>query len=101
VITVPALIYLAGFSQKTASGTNLLVLMVPVSFAAALEYYRSGNVDIRAAAIIAVALAVSAWLSSRIAIKINSEWLRVVFGVFVIVMGFFICIPAVSKILKH
>lgn len=101
VITVPALMYLAGFSQKTASGTNLMVLILPVSFAAALQYYRSGNADIKAALIIAGALCVSAWLSSRIALKINGDWLRVVFGLFVVVMGLFISIPAIGKILKH
>jgi uncharacterized protein len=101
VITIPALMYLAGFSQKTASGTNLLVLIVPVSFAAAMNYYRSGNADIKAAAVIAGALCISAWISSRIALKINGDWLRVVFGLFVITMGLFISIPAISKLLKQ
>jgi len=56
VVLVPALIYWAGFSQRLATGTSLAVLLPPIGLAAALEYHRHGNVDIRAAVILAAGM---------------------------------------------
>jgi hypothetical protein len=100
IVVIPGLMYLAGFSQKVASGTNLLVLLVPVSFAAAIEYYRAGNTNIKAAVIIAVMMCIAAWFSSRIASKINADYLRLAFGLFVILMGIYISIPVLNKLIK-
>ena len=100
IIVVPGLMYLAGFSQKMASGTNLLVLVLPVSFAAAIEYYRAGNTSVKAALIIAAVMCVSAWFSSRIAAKINAEYLRLAFGLLVILMGVYICTTTIGKLAK-
>lgn len=49
VVIVPALIYLAGFSQHRATGTSLAVLLPPIGLAGMWEYYRHGNVNVRAA----------------------------------------------------
>ena len=58
IVIVPALIYWAGFSQHmatgTGTGTSIAVLLPPMGLAAAFEYHRHGNVDIRAAIILAV-----------------------------------------------
>ena len=53
ILIVPALMYLAGFSQLTATGTSLAILLPPVGLAAVLVYHRNGNVDVRAAVCIA------------------------------------------------
>jgi hypothetical protein len=50
IVIIPALIYWVGFSQHMATGTSLAVLLPPIGLAAAYEYYRHGNVDVRAAA---------------------------------------------------
>ncbi|WP_432745325.1 hypothetical protein ABXJ76_06545 [Methylobacter sp. G7] len=36
-----------------ATGTSIAVLLPPIGLAAAFEYYRHGNVDVRVAAILA------------------------------------------------
>ena len=100
IVVVPGLMYLAGFSQKIASGTNLLVLLLPVSFAAAIEYYRAENTSVKAALIIASVMCVSAWFSSRIAAKINADYLRLAFGVLVILIGLYISITTIGKFTK-
>jgi Sulfite exporter TauE/SafE. len=100
IVVVPGLMYLSGFSQKMASGTNLLVLLVPMSFAAAIEYYRAGNTNIKAAIIIAAVMCISAWFSSHIALKINAEYLRLAFGLFVILMGIFISATTIAKMAR-
>src|SRR5512139_1816526 len=53
IVLVPALIYAAGFSQHKATGTSLAVLLPPIGLAATFEYWRHGNVDVKAAAILA------------------------------------------------
>jgi uncharacterized membrane protein YfcA len=100
IIVVPGLMYLAGFSQKMASGTNLLVLLIPVSIMAALEYYRAGNTNIKAAIIISVAMCLSAWFSSHLASRINSYYLQLSFGLFVIIMGIYISVTTIGKLTK-
>ena len=42
VLVVPALVYLAGFSQHRATGTSLAILLPPIGLAAVVEYYRHG-----------------------------------------------------------
>src|SRR5712691_4996455 len=58
VLVVPMLIYWMGFNQHKATGTSLAVLLPPIGLAAFLEYWRNGNVDIRAAMIIAASMLV-------------------------------------------
>ena len=61
IVIVPALIYWAGFTQHKATGTSLAVLLPPIGLLAALEYYRHGNVDVRAAIILATMMMIGAW----------------------------------------
>jgi uncharacterized membrane protein YfcA len=87
VVIVPALIYLAGFTQHGATGTSLAVLLPPIGFAAMWEYYRHGNVNLQAAMIIAIAVFVGGWLGALAANRLSGPYLRLAFGVFVVVLG--------------
>jgi len=87
VIIVPALIYWAGFDQHLATGTSLAVLLPPVGVGAALAYYRQGEVDVKAAAIIAVSLLLCAWLVAQFATRASGSHLRLLFGIFVTLLG--------------
>lgn len=79
---------LLGFSQHKAQGTSLAAFIVPVGFILAfLEYYRSGNVDIKAAIIIAIGLAFGSYIGAYLANRISSFWLSKLFGVFLILMA--------------
>jgi uncharacterized protein len=98
VIVVPALIYLAGFDQHLATGTSLAVLLPPVGVGAALEYYRQGNVHVKAAAVIAVTLLVCAWLAAQVATRVPGQYLRLMFAVFVIGLGMSLAYDAVRQL---
>jgi uncharacterized protein len=89
IIIVPALIYIAEFSPLKAAGTSLAVLLPPVGLAAVYTYYRNGNIDIRAAVVIALFLFIGAWLSSLLANKVNPFAMKVSFGIFMIAMGIY------------
>jgi len=87
VVIVPALTLLAGFSQEMAVGTSLAVLLPPVGFWAAAEYYRQGNVDVKAALVIAPLLFLGAWIGARLAHVLGGYGMKVAFGVFLILLG--------------
>ena len=98
VVIVPALIYLAGFNQHRATGTSLAVLLPPIGFAAMWEYYRHQNVDIRAAMIIAVAVFCGGWLGALVANRMSGPYLRLMFGVFVVVLGVSLVLGAFRRL---
>ena len=87
VVIVPALIYLAGFTQHRATGTSLAVLLPPIGVAAMWEYYRNGNVNLHAAMIIAAAVIAGGWVGAVIANRVSGPYLRLSFGVFVVILG--------------
>ncbi|HKO00279.1 MAG TPA: sulfite exporter TauE/SafE family protein [Thermoanaerobaculia bacterium] len=87
VLIVPMLMFWAGFSQHRATGTSLAVLLPPVGIAAAIEYYRNGNVDVRAAATIAIAMLIGAGVGAYCANRAAGEYLRLAFGLFVVILG--------------
>ena len=98
VIVVPALIYIVGFSQHKATGTSLAVLLPPIGLAAVLEYYRHGNVDLHAALIIALTAFLGAWLGAILANRLPGPVLRLCFGVFVVLMGFYLIWGALKRL---
>lgn len=87
ILIVPALLYFAGFSQLRATGTSLAVLLPPIGLAATVEYYRHGNVDLQAAAVIAGTLFVGAWGGAALANHASGPFLRLAFGGFVTAIG--------------
>ena len=98
VLIVPGLIYLAGFSQHAATGTSLAVLLPPVGLAAVIEYYRHGNVDFKAALIVAAALFVGGWFGAVIANHVAGPYLRLAFGFFVVGLGFYLIFGALRRL---
>jgi hypothetical protein len=97
VIIVPALVYLLGFSQHKATGTSLAVLLPPIGLAAVLEYNRHGNVDLGAAVVVASGALVGAWAGAFLANKLPGPVLRLLFGVFVVIMGLYMIYGAARK----
>ena len=98
VVIVPALIYLVGFNQHRATGTSLAVLLPPIGLAAMWEYYRHQNVDVRAALIMAAAVFVGGWLGAVVANRVSGPYLRLAFGVFVVVLGVSLIVGAFRRL---
>ncbi len=84
VVIVPALVFIAGFSQHRATGTSLAVLLPPVGIAAVFEYARHGQVDFKAAFVIALAMLLGAYGGAFIAGKTGEGQLKALFGVFLL-----------------
>jgi len=98
IVIVPALVYFAGFSQHNAIGTSLAVLLPPVGLAATIQYYRYGNVDIRAAVILAATMFVGAWFGAHLANRLTGPQLRLGFGLFIFIIGIYLIHGACKRL---
>lgn len=98
IVLVPALIYWAGFSQHKATGTSLAVLLPPIGIAAVLEYHRHGNVDFRAAIILAIGMFGGSWVGAYIANQMKGPYLRMAFGLFVCALGVYLIFGACKRL---
>jgi uncharacterized protein len=87
LVIVPGLILLAGFTAAKAAGTSLAALLLPVGLLGAMEYYRAGQVDVRAAVIIAAGLLVGAFFGARIGTSLDPVVAQRAFGIFLLVIG--------------
>ncbi|HEX8517507.1 MAG TPA: sulfite exporter TauE/SafE family protein [Bacteroidia bacterium] len=88
IIIVPALIYFMAMNQHQAQGTSLAVLLLPVGFLAVYNYYKAGYVDVRATLIIASTFIIGGYLGSKIAINIDQNTVKKIFGVVLILVAF-------------
>ena len=98
VLIVPGLIYLVGFSQHRATGTSLAVLLPPIGLAATIEYYRYGNVDLRAGAVIATMMFFGGWLGAIWANRLSGPYLRLAFGLFIVALGISLVFGALRRL---
>jgi uncharacterized protein len=87
IIVIPALVMIMGFSQQAAQGTSLAMMIPPVGILAVLNYYKSGYVDLKVAAILACVFIIGSIFGSKLAVKIPQDILKKVFGVFLIIVA--------------
>ena len=87
IIIIPFLIYLCHFSQLQAQGTSVFLLLPPIGIAAVINYYKNKNVDLKAAAFIAIGFVVFCWLGAKTALYMNNIFLKKIFGSFLIILS--------------
>ena len=87
IIIVPALVYLFHFTQKTAQGTTLALLVPPIGILAAYAYYKADAVDIKAAGIIIIGFVIGSFISAHYASHFNDVRLARIFGVFLLIVA--------------
>ncbi len=87
VLLVPALIYLFHQNQREAQGTSLGALLAPIGALAFLEYYRAGNVNVKAAFLIALGFLIGGYFGGMWAQHLPATVLRRVFAIVLLVLG--------------
>jgi len=87
ILIIPILVYGFGMTQHKAQGTSLGALLAPIGLLAFLEYYRAGNVNVRAALLIAIGFLVGGYFGARWAQFIGDMMLRRGFAIMLIVVG--------------
>ncbi|MCC5639302.1 sulfite exporter TauE/SafE family protein [Nostoc sp. CHAB 5844] len=88
-IMVPAMVLLVGMDQKFATGTSIAAQILPIGILGAAVYYRSGNINIKYAVMIAVGLVVGNLFGALFANQpfISSETMKKLYGIFLLVIG--------------
>lgn len=87
LIIVPALLLIVKMKELEAIGTSLAALIPPVGLLGAAEYYRSGYINIRYAALIALGLFLGAYFGARIMIGLPPHVIRRLYAGFLFVIA--------------
>ena len=87
LIIVPALVYFIGFSQKTAQGTSLGLILLPVGILGVLQYYKQGHIDFKVVAILAIGFLAGSFFGSKIALSLSQETVKKIFAVLMIIIA--------------
>ena len=87
IVIVPALLYFAKMQPATATGTSLGALLLPVGALGAWEYYRNGNIDLRASMLLAVGLFFGAFLGAKLNQVLSPVQAKRIFAVFLVAVA--------------
>ena len=97
ILIVPALVLLADYPHRTALGTSLGALLLPVGLLGAYTYWQHGNLQIRTSLLLALGLFLGAYAGARLAHTIPGATLQRMFAVFIVVMAVQLWIEAGGK----
>lgn len=87
LIVIPSLIILFGFTQQSAQGTSLAMMLPPVGIFAVMTYYKAGHVDLKVALILAAMFILGSIFGSKLAVKIPQDILKKIFGIFLLLVA--------------
>ena len=87
LIIVPALMILVKLTASEAIGTSLAALVPPVGLLGALQYYQTGAINVRYAALVALGLFVGAYFGAKITTSLPPDVVRRLYGLFLLVMA--------------
>ena len=87
VLLTPALVFLFGFTQHSAQGTTIALLVPPIGLLAAWTYYQEGDVNLKVAALICLGFFVGGLLGAKLAVNLPDLWLRRIFGFTMLALG--------------
>lgn len=85
-ILIPALTMIIGIDQKLAQGINL-VYFLPTAVIALFIHIKNKNADLKTAVIIGIFGIAGAIVGSLFAMRIDSDILRRMFGIFLLLIG--------------
>lgn len=86
-VIVPMLMFFKKYDIHLAVGTSLAVI-IPTALAASLRHAQAGNVDWRAAALIALFSILGAWAGAALSIRLDAQVLRRLFALFLVYIAF-------------
>jgi uncharacterized membrane protein YfcA len=87
VLITPALVYLFGFSQYSAQGTTLALLVPPIGLLGALTYYHQGYVDLKVAILVCLGFFLGGFVGAKFAVHMPELFLRRLFGAAMLIVS--------------
>ncbi len=88
IVVIPALVFFLGFSQHEAQGTSLFFMLPPIGILAAMNYYKSGYVNIKFAIILIIAFFIGSYFGSLLSVNLPEKILKKMFGILMLFAGF-------------
>jgi len=80
IFLIPILVYGYGMDQKSAQGTSLATLLLPIGALAFWKYYDAGHVNLKLAALLALGFFVGGYFGGSLAQLATGLQLRRVFA---------------------
>ncbi|MFN8321682.1 MAG: sulfite exporter TauE/SafE family protein [Chitinophagales bacterium] len=87
IVIIPALVMLLGYSQQTAQGTTLVMMVLPVGALAAWQYYQQGFVEVKTALILAGMFFIGGYFGAKLAVHIPQEMMKKGFAVVLVLIA--------------
>ena len=87
IVIIPALVYFLSMDQQMAQGTSLAVMLPPIGFFAAYNYYKAGQANIWYALIIAATFMAGSYFGSKIALNLPENLMKKLFGLFLLLVA--------------
>lgn len=87
IVIVPMLVTFLKFNQGKAVGTSLAAMLLPVGILAVWKYAKSGDVDFKVAAAIALGIFVMAFVGAKFGLGVGDSLLARIFGLLLIIVG--------------
>jgi len=84
VIIVPLLYFIKGMDLKTAFGTSLGALLLPVGIFGCFEYYKAGNMNVKFALIIALAMFLGTYFGAKLVQPMAPVLLKRLYAIFLL-----------------
>jgi uncharacterized protein len=82
---------------KKRIGTSLFMILPPIGIFSAIKFYNNGYVDIPAALYLGLVFTIFSYFSSKYTISANEKIIRIIFGLFTVVSGFYIMLGYKKK----
>lgn len=87
IIIVPALVYFIGMSQKSAQGTSLGLIILPVGILGVLQYYKQGHIDFKVVGILSIGFLAGSYFGSKIALSLPQETVKKIFAILMVIIA--------------
>jgi uncharacterized protein len=87
IILIPAMVMFLAMDQRTAQGTTIAIMLPPIGFFAAFNYYKAGYVNIKYALVIAVVFMIGGYLGSKVALNVPVTVLKKIFAVVLVLIA--------------
>lgn len=87
IVIIPALVMLLDYSQQTAQGTALVMMVLPVGALAAWQYYQQGFVEVKTALILAGMFFIGGYFGAKLAVHIPQEIMKKAFAVVLVLIA--------------
>jgi len=100
LIIVPALVFLAGYSQVSATGISLVALLAPVGLGGVYAFYQAGKIgvpDIKVGLLVSVGMFLGSFLGAKVALVFPDMLLKRTFCIFIVAVAIKLWLQTMAK----